>query len=290
MSEDSYLHNLSHSASLNEEHRDEIAKLVQTHTGIQLPPAKHQLIEGRIRKRLRILGFADFSEYFEYLFESGQQHSDEFRHLIDALTTNKTDFFREPDHFELLTDKILPEWQNRGAATQRPFRIWCAGCATGEEPYTLAMVLSEYASQHPGFKFHIIATDISHSALRYARMAIYPKERIEVIPKLLRQKYLLRSRDHRSEEVRMTPEIRNQVQFGHLNFMDQKYRLPKKQDVVFCRNVLIYFEKAVQERVIIRLCAESKPGGALFLGHSESIHNMDVPLSLIAPTSYTIKG
>lgn len=274
---------------LEEAQRQQIATLVNNHTGIRLPPEKHQLIEGRLRKRLRELGLPDFASYCDYLSAQEAEHQEgEFEQLIDALTTNKTDFFREADHFTLLADKVLPQWQQDIGVDQRPLRIWCAGCSTGEEAYSLAMVLSEYAQQHPGFQFQILATDISHQVLRHARQAIYPHALIEVIPPQLRHKYLLRSRDSGRQEVRMTAQIRQRVQFGHLNLMDEQYQLPEKQDVIFCRNVLIYFERHVQEQVIRRLCNESRPGGVLFLGHSESIHNMQLPLTPFAPASYVI--
>ncbi|HKK02228.1 MAG TPA: CheR family methyltransferase, partial [Desulfuromonadales bacterium] len=247
--------------------------------GIKMPETKRTMLAGRLAKRLRVLGVASYREYCDYLFEG--DGGGELVHLFDVVTTNKTDFFREPSHFDYLTGSVLEKMR------RRPFHLWSAGCSTGEEPYTLTMVLREYAeSVGDDFRFAITATDISTRALETARRAIYPHDRIEPVPPPLRKKYLLRSREHRRELVRMVPENRRLVSFQRLNFMDEQFDLPQPFDVIFCRNVIIYFDKETQERLVRKFCRHLQPDGYLFLGHSESLHGLDVPLVPVAPTVY----
>ncbi len=271
-------------------HRDfnRLGQYIYTTLGIKMPEVKRTMLTGRLAKRLRALELKSFSEYCDFLFSSEGQEQ-ELVHLIDAVTTNKTDFFREPDHFEYLNGRALPELiRTRNAGVKKSLKVWSAGCSTGEEPYTLAMVLSEFSATNSdlGFRFEILATDISCKVLEVARRAIYPQDRIQPIPAPLRKKYLLKSRDKRKNLVRMAPEIRSRVAFGRLNFMDQEFGLRDPLEVIFCRNVMIYFDKATQERLLKKFCRFLQPGGYLFLGHSESLHGYDIPLIQMAPTVY----
>lgn len=250
--------------------------------GIKLPDGKRTMLAGRLCKRLRALAMDSFANYCDFVFSPAGQEK-EMVHLLDAVTTNKTDFFREPNHFAYLNGTILPRFLSRG---KKHLRIWSAACSTGEEPYTLAMVLSEFQKRDIGFTFDILATDISTRALDVARQATYPMERITPVPPEYRRKYLLRGTEENSHLVKMAPAQRTRVRFGRLNFMDQDYRLPSRQHIIFCRNVLIYFDRKTQEAVINRLCRYLEPGGYLFLGHSESIMGYGVPLSQEAPTVY----
>jgi chemotaxis protein methyltransferase CheR len=209
--------------------------------------------------------------------------------MIDVVTTNKTDFFREPAHFEYLDQVVLPGLiQQRGGSGPHKLKIWSAGCSTGEEPYTLAIVLREFVEKHPGLKLQpeILATDISTRVLESAKKAIYPHERVQPIPAPLRRKYLLRSRDRRQDTVRMDPCLRTMLRFRRLNFMDDEFGLQDRYDVIFCRNVIIYFDKPTQERLMHKFCRHLHSGGYLFLGHSESLHGFQVPLVQVAPTVY----
>lgn len=254
--------------------------------GIKMPESKITMLTGRLNKRLRALSLKSFSAYCDYLFSPEGQEL-ELVHLINAVTTNKTDFFREPAHFDYLTAQVLPELQRLGLiGASKKFKIWSAGCSTGEEPYTLAMVLAEFAQTHPTFKYEILATDISRRVLEMAQRAVYALERVEPVPAQLRNRYLMRNRDRHQPLVRVIPELRSRVRFGWLNFMDREFGLRETQDVIFCRNVIIYFDKQTQETLVNKFCRHLRVGGYLFLGHSESLHGFDIPLLQVAPTVY----
>lgn len=233
-----------------------------------------------------LLGVQTFPEYCELLFNK-KEFNDEIIHMIDVVTTNKTDFFREPSQFVYLTQTVLPELINSyGIGFRKKLRVWSAGCSTGEEPYTLAIVLSEFAEKVPEFEFSILATDISTQVLEKAVLGIYDSERIEPIPFDLKKKYLLKSKDNQKQLVRVSTELRNLVIFRRMNFMDNEFGLPEKLDVIFCRNVIIYFDKPTQEKLITKLFNNIIPGGYLFLGHSETIINMTLPMIQVAPSTY----
>jgi chemotaxis protein methyltransferase CheR len=210
---------------------------------------------------------------------------DEIVSLIDVVTTNKTDFFRESAHFDFLVQKALPELTQQ-MAYGRPFLIWSAGCSTGEEPYTMAIVLSEYAAAHSGFRFRILASDISTQVLAKAEMAVYNEETIAPVASHLKRKYFMRSRDKQNPKVRVVPELRQTVEFRRLNFMENDYGMTEKADAIFCRNVIIYFDRPTQERILRKLSLCLTPGGFLFVGHSETLHDMNLPLQAVAPALY----
>jgi len=261
-------------------------ELIHSTCGIKMPPQKKSMLEARLRKRLRNLGMQGFDEYSEFVF-SPRGMQEELVNLIDVVTTNKTDFFREPKHFDFLAEVALPRLINSyGAGVQRPLRVWSAGCSTGEEPYTLAMVLSEFASTSPGFDFTILGTDISTQVLEKARLGVYRQERVEPVPEGLKKKYLLRSRDPEKGLVRLAPELRTKVLFRHLNFMGGDFGLREPIDVIFFRNVMIYFDRSQQMALLERLCACLPPGRYLFTGHSESLHGMGLPIVQVAPAVY----
>lgn len=253
-----------------------LAALVYSEAGIRLGPEKRTMLEARLKRRLRALALDSYARYCDLLF-SEEGRGDERIRFIDVVTTNKTDFFREAGHFDFLAQRALPEWTARGM--DRPMLLWSAGCSTGEEPYTLAMVLSEYAEAHPGFRFRILATDISTAVLEKAEMSVYTIDSVGPVAPELRRKYLLRSRDRSSNHVRVAPELRRLVEFRRLNFMDADYGLEQKADAIFCRNVLIYFDRPTQERILRRLTDCLMPGGFLFVGHSETLHDMRLPLT-----------
>lgn len=254
-----------------------LSKLIHTSCGIKMPASKKTMLEGRLRKRLRALGMTSFDAYCGYLVSPGGMAS-ELGSMIDMVTTNKTDFFRESAHFDFLLRRVLPELVlRRGLGRRENLIFWSAGCSSGEEPYTLAMVLSEFEEQVGPFDFTILATDISGVVLEKARRGIYEHERVSPVPMALRRKYLLRSRDKTKNLVRIVPKLRALVRFERLNFMDEDYGIRKSVSVIFCRNVLIYFDKATQESILNRLCRSLMPGGYLFMGHSETLHGLDVP-------------
>lgn len=263
-----------------------LSEFIHNECGIKMPPAKKTMLEARLLKRLRKLGFRSFTEYCDYVFSpEGAEH--ELVHMIDVVTTNKTDFFREPVHFEYLTRTALPELIRRaGAGISKNLVIWSAGCSSGEEPYSLAIALSEFAGQYPGFRFTVLATDISTRMLEKARTGIYEEERADPVPMQLKCKYFLRSKDRSKGLVRIVPELREMVKFRRLNFMDDDFGFREKLDIIFCRNVIIYFDRPTQEALINRFCRYLIPGGYVFMGHSETLHGLDVPLVQAAPTIY----
>jgi chemotaxis protein methyltransferase CheR len=258
-----------------------LRELIYTETGICLSPEKKTMVEVRLKRRLRTLNMETYAQYCDFVF-GRKGMKEELIFLINVITTNKTDFFREPLHFEFLAQKALPELALNGHSIV----VWSAGCSSGEEPYTLAIVLSEYAAAHPGFHFRILASDISTDMLERAEMGIYSSECVAPIPLALKRKYLLRSRDSQSPRVRVVPELRKLVDFRRLNFMDSDYMLAEKVDAIFCRNVLIYFDRATQESILRKLVHNLTPSGYLFVGHSETLHDMDLPVIPVAPALY----
>lgn len=256
--------------------------------GIVLSENKLNMVEGRLRKRIKVLGCSSYAEYLKYVFES-EDDSVERMHLIDVITTNKTDFFREPKHFNLLSQKILPYLSGSfGLGVDKTLNVWSSASSTGEEPYTLAMVLSEFFGVNGNF--NVYATDINTNVLSIGKKAVYTEERTGDIPIELKRKYMNRSINREDRLLRFKPEIRAKVKFGRNNLQDSKYVLPAPVDIAFCRNVIIYFDQPTQEKVLSTICSYIKPGGFLFMGHSESIHGMtSLPLANYAPTVYVRK-
>ena len=272
-------------AVLSDKIFNRFSSFIYDEVGIKLPLAKKTMLEARLNKRLKAHAFGSFEEYADYVF-SAEGRSEELVNLIDVVTTNKTDFFREPSHFEYLVKSAIPSLIDAyDVGFRKPFNIWSAGCSTGEEPYTMSMVLSEFAAAQPGFKSSILATDISTVVLNKAKNAIYAEERVDTIPLQLKKKYLLKSKDKNKPLVRMSPALRSMIQFKRLNFMED-FGMHEHMDVIFCRNVIIYFDKVTQERLLNRFCKQLVKGGYLFLGHSETLSGLNVPLTLVASTVY----
>jgi len=266
-----------------------LSKYIHETCGIKLTAEKKVMIESRLGKRVKELNLDDYHDYCNYVLD-GSPDKEELRHMIDVVTTNKTDFFREPAHFQFLTSRALPELrQMRGVGEGKPLRVWSAGCSTGEEPYTLAMVLSEYALQNRPFRFEIMATDISVRVLQSAKLAIYDIERVAPVPDAMKRKYLLKSRDNSKKVVRIVPELRELVQFRHVNVMDADFGIREPLDMIFCRNVIIYFDRETQERLLRKFCSHLAPGGYVYMGHSETLNGMNLPLTSVAPTTYRKK-
>ncbi len=269
---------------LSNEDFSRLGSFIQSSIGIKMPKQKKIMVEARLRKRLRNLNLATYTDYCDYLF-SKEGMKDEWVNLIDVITTNKTDFFREPDHFDLLNHTILSSMIN---GLYRRLSIWSTACSTGEEPYTLAMIMEEYAKRHPEsrFDYTILATDISNEVLSDAMRAVYSESRVEKMHIDLKKKYLLRSKDRSRKLVRITPELRKKVKFQPLNLMDEKWEINQKMDIIFCRNVIIYFERDIQVTLLKHLCDHLKPNGYIFMGHSEVLAGLNLPLKSIAPTVY----
>ncbi|HVJ42472.1 MAG TPA: CheR family methyltransferase [Dongiaceae bacterium] len=263
---------------------ERLSRFIQGYSGIKMPPNKITMLEGRLRRRLRATGHASFADYCRYLFEDNGLDQ-EAVHLIDAVTTNKTEFFREPDHFRLLRQQVLPALLD-GRRGNAPLKFWSAAASTGAEAYTIAMVLLEARETWPQLRSSILATDICTEVLESAILGIYPESMAAPIPGELRRRYVMQAKDRRSGTIRLVPELRTQVHFARLNLMDDNYPVEKDQDVIFCRNILIYFDKETQLAVLSRLCDHLRPGGYLFMGHSETLAGFNLPLKLVGPTVF----
>jgi len=262
------------------------SKLVYEQCGIKLPLHKLSMLEARLRKRLRAHNLSSFEEYADLVFAEGDP-AGELIKLIDVVTTNKTDFFREPAHFDYLVKSALPFLaESFGSGISQPLRVWSAGCSTGKEPYTLAMVLKEYQSVMADFRFDILGTDICTEVLEKAVQGIYSAVKADPIPVALKKKYLLRSRDPENRTVRITPELRALVRYRRLNFMDDDFGFREPFDIIFCRNVIIYFDRPTQERLLTKLVNHLDAGRYIFLGHSETLLGLNLPLKQMAPSVY----
>lgn len=266
-----------------------LAAFIHDYSGIKMPPSKHTMVEGRLRKRVRALGLASLAEYYDYLFEQGGLASEEVD-LIDVMTTNKTEFFREPEHFRILADKLLPHIvRDRQVTSRAPIKIWSAAASTGVEAYTIAIVLAEFERSRPEFPGIVFATDISTEVLQVARAGVYSSDVLDPIRADLRARYVMRAKDRASTLSRIVPELRARVTFSRLNLMDTTYSMDRDMDVIFCRNILIYFERHTQCEVLKRLCSHLRFGGYLILGHSESLIGFDLPVRPVGTTVFCRK-
>lgn len=255
--------------------------LVYREAGIWLSHAKTALLVGRLAKRLRHHGLKSFKQYYDLVINSPEERIQ----MLDAVSTNETHFFREPQHFELLKSVIFPKWAEEAAtgSRSRKIRVLSAGCSTGQEPYSLAMILLD---RFPGWEIEIIATDLSTRALEIARKGIWPAAKVDEIPLSYRKAFMLKGFADQAGKIKAGPEIRSVVRFFRMNLNEPAYPLTGKFEMIFCRNVLIYFDQRGRERVVRRLASFLSPDGYLFLGHAESLHAMSDRLRSIIPTVY----
>lgn len=258
-----------------------LSDFIYQYSGIKMPPAKKTMLEGRLRKRLRATGFATIEDYCGYLFK-GDGLASEAVHIIDVVTTNKTDFFREPRHFDYLIEEALPQLLDDG---HRSIRAWSSACSTGAEPYTMAMVFEDYLTRQQA-SYQILATDLSTDVLRTAFRGIYDRPLLQPVPPAMMRSYVMQPVDATSDQVRISPKLRRNVSFARLNLMDATYPVGDPMHIIFCRNVLIYFDKATQTAVVSKLCEQLAPGGYLFIGHAESVAGMDLPVRQVANTVF----
>jgi len=260
-----------------------LSKFIYDNYGINLYPQKKVLVVSRLQKRLAKLGMKSYTEYCDYVLsnENGQK---EAVHMIDRISTNKTDFFREADHFDYLGGSMLQEYLTETKKDR--IKLWSAGCSSGEEPYTIAMVLNEFKANNSPFNFDIYASDISTTVLKKANKAIYPTSDLAQIPNNYKNKYLLKSKDSSKQQIRIAPNIRNKVKLFRYNLLSDKTPFNQPLDIIFCRNTLIYFDRETQQKVVSNLIDELSEGGYLFLGHSESLINMGFSLKHVFPSVY----
>ncbi len=268
-------------SALSERDFMRIAGIVSEHTGIKLPATKRVMVEGRLRRRAWLAGFTTVGDYCDYLFEKGGMER-EFQHVVDVVTTNKTDFFREANHFRILEERIVPELVAQGGGARR-IKLWSAASSNGAEAYTIAMVMAELARRYRGLHHAILGTDISTAMLESARRAIYPRAMLApVSPELQRRYVMFDNGVGDAGRARIVPELRKQCNFRQMNLMDETYPVDRDVDVIFVRNVLIYFEAVVQDAVVARLWSHLRPGGYLMLGHSESMIGSRIGLPQVA--------
>lgn len=254
---------------------ERISTMVHSLCGIKLHAGKKELVRARLAKRLRALGMNSFDEYLEHV---QNDRADELVAMLDALSTNLTRFFREPEHFAYLTAQVLP------ALPSHRLRIWSAGCSTGEEPYSIAIQLAEVISDLAHWDVAILATDLSVQALQRAKAGAYEAERLQQVPATLRTRYFAPC-THSDTWEQVKPPIRGMISFARLNLMD-RWPMRGPFDVIFCRNVMIYFDKPTQARLIERFWQLLRPGGTLFIGHSESLSGIKHQFSYVQPTVY----
>ncbi len=269
---------------LSDREFSQFRKLVRSLAGINLTPAKKSLLVGRLRKRVQACGLRSFGDYYRL----AEQDEAEGQRMVDALCTNETHFFREPKQFAFLTERVVPLWSDEVRNGRRPprLRIWSAACSTGEEPFSLAMALLARCPPQAGWEIEILASDVSTRALAAAREATWPIAKRTEIPDRYLRRFMLRGTG--CEEGRMSagPEIRSVVRLAAVNLMAHNYAVGAGFDVIFCRNVLIYFDAATKAQVVERLLSHLLPNGLLFLGQAESLAGASPKVRGVGPSVY----
>ena len=265
---------------------EKFQKLIYAETGIWLGSSKTALLCGRLFRRLRALELASLQSYYERVAQPEER--EERARMIDAITTNETRFYREPRQFEFLVQRVFPRWQadaEQGLRSKK-LRIWSAGCSSGEEPYTLAMLIASHLPEEQGWDVRILATDISNRMLEKARKGVYPISRSAEVPKELLHSFMLRGKADRQSEMKVKIEIQQMVDFRRLNLDQESGLIDGPFDVIFCRNVLIYFDAASKQRAITNLARYLVDNGLLFVGHAENLHSLFPRLQSLEPTIY----
>jgi chemotaxis protein methyltransferase CheR len=265
--------------AISTEEYQRFRRLIYDKSGISLGDQKQLLVKSRLSTRLRDLKLSTFSEYYDLVLSDPKE--EEFTRLLDLISTNKTDFFREPIHFDFLRDRILPELEER-----KHICIWSSACSTGEEPYTIAVTLFEHARNPDQWNFKILASDLSTRVLVKAAAGLYQEDRFRDVPPDVLRRHFLRGRGGRAGLFKVKPHLSAVIQFRRINLMDSRFPIKTSLDLIFCRNVMIYFDRPTQERLVNKFYRYLKPGGHLFIGHSESLQWVNHPFRTVAPTIY----
>jgi chemotaxis protein methyltransferase CheR len=262
-----------------------IIGLVYRKSGITLHEGKRALVTARLQKRLRATGARTFSDYLKFV--EHDRSGDELVALLDAIATNHTSFFREPEHFELLKTQVVPEWlaAHGGPASCETLDVWSAACSSGEEPYSLAMSLMQALPEPERGRFRILASDLSTKALRAAEGGVYRIEKVQDLPIEILRAYFEKGLGAREGWARVQPQVRRRVEFRQINLLETA-TVSRMFAAIFCRNVMIYFDRSVQQRVVTNLEQQLKPGGYLFISHSESLNGISHGLRWVAPAVY----
>jgi chemotaxis protein methyltransferase CheR len=270
---------------IEDQHYTLIRDLVYQHSRINLGSDKKELVAARISKRLRKLNMASYAEYCDYLRSA--EGVDELANLVNVISTNYTSFFREIKHFEFMTETLLPQWKSQsGKAQKKSFHVWSAACSSGEEPYSIAMALSDFFAASPTVSWRVEASDISTRILAKAERGVYENERVVLPQEQWLQRFFQRGTGTWDGYVRIRKELRSHVSFHHLNLLESAFPFSNDFDLIFCRNVMIYFDRPTQEQLIHRLTNQLLPGGYLFVGHSESLTGIKHPLRSVRPSIY----
>jgi chemotaxis protein methyltransferase CheR len=272
---------------LAEKDRIQLSNFIEKKYGIKMPPSKKILLQSRLQKRALQLGYSSIRQYMDFLFSpQGQQiELDQFATIV---STHKTEFFRENDHFDSLKKEMLPDIvSNRALGKDETLVLWSAASSTGEEVYSIAITVYDFFKQRGNMfpKLKIIGTDISDAIVNSARKAIYCDSAISSIPYEYRH-YFMKSKDPARHVIRVVPEIRQYTDFRQQNLMDQQYKVKGGIHVIFCRNVLIYFDKYTQEQILRKIINLLAPGGYLLIGHSETLSGMDLSVEQVQLTIY----
>ncbi|OPL11169.1 MAG: chemotaxis protein CheR [delta proteobacterium ML8_D] len=278
-------------SSMSDRDFNRFRELIYKQCGINLTAVKRTMLGSRLLKRLRTLGIASFSEYYDYV-SSTRESSNELVHMVDAVSTNKTDFFREPRHFDYLTKEALPGMCRSGVwRPGKRLNIWSAGCSSGEEPYTIAMVVADFTSHNRVGEFSILASDISTRVLEKARRGIYPDNAVEPVPAVVKRKYLMRGKGSQKGYCRVVPELRSTLHFQRINLNGSRHSwIRTPMDMIFCRNVIIYFDRETQKKLFEKFYKQLVPGGYLFIGHSETLHGVNDKFKAVAVATYRKPG
>lgn len=272
------------SAQLTDAEFEKFSKLIYQHTGIYMKAEKKELLNARLGKRLRLCQIPTFKAYYEFINDPAQQ-SGEFVHFLDSVSTNFTSFFREVSHFDYLKSKVLPELVAQQAGGGRELFFWSSASSSGEEPYTLSMVLHDFAASQPGLRYKILATDISTKVLNMAVRGVYPMEQAMKVPQDVLRKYFQKGVGDSAGKIKIRKVIREKVAFQRFNLMGE-FPWHNEMDVIFCRNVMIYFDRVTQEQLIRKFHGCLCKGGYLFIGHSESIASIKHEFVQVEATTY----
>lgn len=266
-------------AELSPKAFEEIRQLVHRHSGIALGDNKQPLVKARIQKRMRTLGISSYEQYIEVV--RGDSAGVELQQLLEAISTNVTSFYREKHHFEFMR-LALDEWKSAG---RQKLRIWSSACSTGEEPYTIAMEVID-ALGTGKWDVKILATDLATKVLREVQAGEYSRQKVETVPAALRQRYMTKTGSPSGEMYVVNDEIRRMLLIRQCNLTDFPYAVAGPIDLIFCRNVMIYFDRPTRARIIAEFNRIVRPGGYLFVGHSESLTGMNCDFQLVKPSIY----
>lgn len=266
----------------------QLREFIHAHTGIALSEHKKALVCSRLSKRLRHHGLQHYSDYYKLLVENDPEGA-ELMAMINAITTNKTDFFREPHHFRFLSEHVFPAYK-QNPNRERPLRMWSAASSTGEEAYSLAMTALEAMPSFNEKDIRILATDIDTDVLARAASGVYTQAQASLIPQALLRRYFLKGQGAHQGEVMVKPVLKSLVHFHWLNLQEEPWPMHEKFDVIFCRNVLIYFDKPTQQRLFQRMAGALKKDGYLMLGHSEAMHGLNDLFKPVGHSIYQCRG